>query len=151
MKSQKHRNQAADLILLDDSGNDLVFTSAPESQPDGSMRFEVGENKHDGSKYRVTLKIEELPGAGLEPEDSEDEGGGEPASIAIATKNHSIKQTCLTEVDNQVRQALHQMINLRANPKLLAIAANLLEALNDEMTEAYHSYTKTLAELTDNE
>jgi hypothetical protein len=60
MKNQKHRNQAADLILRDQDDNHLVFTSAIEINPDRSMSFQVGEDSYDGARYKVTLKIEEV-------------------------------------------------------------------------------------------
>jgi hypothetical protein len=56
-----HRAQVADLILVDDAGNDLAITSDLIVNDGGSsMSFQVGEPEGDGARYQVTLKIEEL-------------------------------------------------------------------------------------------
>lgn len=56
---QQHREQIADLILLDPEGNPLVVSSAIENR-EGWMTFEVQQPRQGGDRYRVTLKIEEI-------------------------------------------------------------------------------------------
>ena len=56
----RYRNQIADLILKDPSGEDLVVTSAMLIGNDGAVFFEVGQDRRNGDRYRVTVKIEEV-------------------------------------------------------------------------------------------
>lgn len=59
MKNKKHREQVADLILTDQNGQDLEICSELSSE-NGQMFFEIGNFKTK-EKYRVTVKITELP------------------------------------------------------------------------------------------
>lgn len=59
-QANAYRKQVADLILKDEVGNDLVVTSPLERLENGSVLFQVGEDKPDGDRYKVTVKIEEV-------------------------------------------------------------------------------------------
>jgi hypothetical protein len=60
-EQEKTRDMIAGLILNDpDSDEDLVVCSDLSNEPDGSMTFNIRQDKIDGSVYRVTIKIEEV-------------------------------------------------------------------------------------------
>ena len=59
MSNKIYRDQVADLILKDALGNDLVVLSNL-TYIDNSIVFIVGEDKPDGDRYKITLKVEEV-------------------------------------------------------------------------------------------
>ena len=59
---KKHREQAANMLLLSPDNKHMVFSSDITINPDGSMSFEVRDpdDDDDGDRYLITLKIEEI-------------------------------------------------------------------------------------------
>ena len=59
--NQKYRDQIADLFLREpETGRRMVITSALVPLKDGFASFEVGEDSPNGSRWRITYKMEEV-------------------------------------------------------------------------------------------